>query len=995
MQTIYNDLYKLRAFSVWIFLMLLALGFNTVQAQQSGRITGTVSDENTGDLLFGAHVMLEGTSLGTSTSEEGEYTIRQVTPGDHTLIVGYIGYQKKEIPITVTSGETLEVNVGLVSVGVEGEEVNITAQASGQRGAINEQLSSNTITNVVSAERIREIPDINAAESVGRLSGVSVVRSGGEGQKVTIRGMSPQFNVIMVNGIRMQSTDRNNRSVDLNMIAPNVLSGISVTKALTADMDADAVGGTVNLNVGKAQEGFRSNFSVQGGYASMANTRTQRYGNYRLSGYISNRLFNDKLGAQVSGFMDHHNRNSDVLGSGYFTNEDDIGEDGFVPLYLSNVTINDRVTDRQRLGGSLVLDYKFSNGSLILNNFISSLNEDQITQNNTFTTGYDWRGWATDSEFTNTVINNALQGEFEFSNIQMDFSLSNSVSKQRNPNNLRMDIQPRSGGTQGFESDCSNLNEMVPTTLLDCAEVINSGKIATGTNSLIRDVDVTSQAAALNFTVPFNFTNYLSGDLKFGGKYERNTRDNEEEVLFVNTDRGGLTGNFINILKDEAWPDLGIPSDETHILAPLVRDPNYDIDDFLSGNEGINGDRFYNLISLDKMHRMEQIAREYGYYLPDPLGSTQYDYDYTRNFQAFYISSELNLGKYITLQPGIRYEAFTFDYTADSTVVFGRLTTPGEHYFNSETINWDSIDDENWFPQMQVRVSPTDWFDIRLARTNSIIYPDYRAISPYVYRDTYASPTLDLGNPYLKPSTTENYDLYVSIPQNHIGLFTAGIFYKNIDDFIVPIEYVTKDASKINNRVSLAQNGDPTTINTWTNLDKTSYVKGFELEWQTHFWYLPSILEGLVFNINYTRINSETHYPRYYTKRTGTFPNFRTEVVDTTRSGRLINQPNDILNLTVGYDIGGLSARLSYQYTDNILRGIHTTYKELDSFTAPYERLDFTAQQKLPWLEGLQVYLNVNNITNTPDRQYSSPLNKLSNVQYYGRTAALGVRYSF
>jgi len=993
MQTIYNYFYKLRAFSVCIFLILF-LGFNTVQAQQSGIITGTVLDQDTGEPLPFAHVMLEGTNLGTTTTSDGEYIIRQVPPGDYNLVVGFIGYQRQEIPITVTSGETLEVNVSLETVSVEGEEVRITAQALGQRRAINEQLSSNTITNVVSAERIRDIPDINAAESVGRLSGVSVVRSGGEGQKVAIRGMSPQFNVIMVNGVRMQSTDRDDRSVDLNMIAPNVLSGISVTKALTADMDADAVGGTVNLNVGKAEEGFQGNFSVQSGYASMANTRERRYGNYRLAGHLSNRIFNEKLGVQISGFMDDHNRNSDVLGSGYFTNEDDIGEDGFVPLYLSNVTINHRVTDRQRVGGSLVLDYEFSNGSLILNNFISSLNEYQITQNNTFTTGYDWRGWATAGEFTNTVINNALQGEYEFSNIQMDFSLSNSISKQHNPNNLSMDIRPQSGGTQGLSSDESNLNQMSPTRFLNSVDVINSGKIVTGTNSLIRDVDVAAQAAALNFTVPYNFTDYLSGNLKFGGKYERNTRDNNEDVLYLDTDRGGMAAPFISLLKNTAWTDLGIQPDDTYINHRLVRDPNYDVGDFLAGNEGINGDRFYNLISIDKMHHMEQIAREHGYYLPDPLGSTQYDYNYTRNFQAFYMMSEINVGKYVTLQPGIRYEAFTFDYTADSTVVFGRLTTPGEHYFNSETINWDSIDGKNWFPQMQVRVKPTDWLDIRLARTESIIYPDYRAISPYVFRDTFASPTLRLGNPSLKPALAENYDIYVSVYENHIGLFTAGFFYKNIDDFIVPIEYLTKDASLINNRVSLAQSGDPTRINTWTNLDETSHVTGIEFEWQTHFWYLPSIFQGMVLTINYTRINSETHYPNYYTKREGTFPNFRVTTVDTTRSGRLINQPDDILNVTVGYDIGGLSARLSYQYTDNILRGIHSTYQELDSFTAPYKRLDFTAQQKLPWLEGLQVYLNINNITNTPDRQYSSPLNKLSNVQYYGRTAALGVRYS-
>lgn len=996
MQTTSNYFSKFVASSVWMLMLFLILGFSTAQAQESGRITGKITDEGLGEPLIGASVMLEGTSLGDATSVEGEYTIRRVAPGDYILIVGYIGYQQQKIPVTVVSGETLEVNVSLRSVAVQGEDINITAQASGQAGAINEQLSSNTITNVVSAEKIRDIPDINAAESIGRLSGVSVVRSGGEGQKVAIRGLSPQYNVIMVNGVRMQSTDRNNRSVDLNMIAPNVLSGISVTKALTADMDADAVGGTVNLKIGKARDGFHTDFSVQSGYASMGYTNEETYGNYRLSGFASNRLLDDKLGVQVSAFFDNQNRNSDALGAGYFTNREDITDDeGFFPILLSSVTINDRVTDRQRAGGSVVLDYELENGSLVLNNFVSSLNQDQITQNNTFTSGYDWRGWATVGGFTNTVINNALQGEFEFGDLILDFSLSNSISKQRNPNDLSMDIRRVQGGAGGFTADPSlTLNELSPVGLLNAAEIIPRDKLAAGTGSLKRVVDVGAQAAALNAKLPFTVTDYLSGSVKVGGKYERNSRDNDEQVLSINTDRGGLAGNFIDLLKTE-WPELGIPADEGNIGHSLVRDPDYVIKDFLSGNEGVNASRFYNLISLDRMRRMEQIAREFGYYLPDPLGSTQYDYDYQRDFQAYYAMAEINIGKYVTLQPGIRYEQFGFDYTADSTVVFGRLTTPGENYFNNETLQSDVTKGENWFPQMQVRVKPTDWLDVRLARTESIIYPDYRAISPYIFFDTYASPTLRLGNPSLQPSTSTNYDAYVSIYENHIGLFTAGYFYKEIEDFITPITYLTKDASLINNRVSLPQNGNPTRIDTWTNLDRTSTVKGIELEWQTHFWYLPQILQGMVLSINYTRIQSETFYPNFYTERQGTPPFFTFVQVDTVRSGRLLDQPDDILNVTLGYDLGGFSARVSYQYTDNIIRGFNSTFKELDSYTAPYKRWDFTARQKLPWLEGLEAFLNVNNITNRPDRAYSSELRKLSSVSYYGRTAAFGVRYSF
>jgi TonB-dependent receptor len=1000
MQTVYNYFYKLTTISKSMFLFLFVLGFNIVQAQESGKITGVVSDKDSKEPLPAASVFLEGTSLGAATTIEGKYIIRQVPPKNYNLIIKYIGYKEQKIPITITSGRTLEVNVELEYVAVKGEEVLVTAQAEGQIEAINQQLSSNTITNVVSADRIREIPDFNAAESVARLPGISLIRSGGEGQKVTIRGMAPQYNIMMVNGVRMESTDRDNRSVDLNMIAPNMLSGIEVKKALTADMDADAVGGTVNLRIGKAKKEFHSSFSAQGGYGSLANT----YGNYRFNGLLSDRFLDDRLGIQVSGFADKFNRNSDDLSAGYFTNEQSQIQSGLLKMYLNNVNISDNVTDRKRMNGSLVLDYQLPFGSLMLNNFISSINEHNIIQQNSLTiSNYNWSGYAEDKEFTNTVIGNALQGEFEFFNIKMDFSLSNSITKLRLPDDLRMNIGPQTGGTNMWGDSLSDDLSVNPSELLN-AYYVNSGAkvIMQRFYTLKRDVDLGAQSAVINFKVPFNFTDYLAGNFEFGGKYTRNTRKNDETQwgLSLNSDIAGVT--FIPLLRDSLWKDLGIGSDNT-LYASLFADPNYDIGDFLAGKEGVSNNVFYNKISISKMHHLEDLARNsyfvssldgksYPYYFYNAQASTQYDYDYTRHFDAFYAMAELNLGKYVTFLPGIRYERYHYIYDADSTFERATQTVLGASAYDSKTIHWDSTKAETWFPQIQLRVKPTDWLDFRFASTKSIIYPDYRAVSPYIYFSSAATPQyLQLGNPYLSPAITQNYDIYTSVYENHIGLFTAGFFYKKIDNLIVPIEFLTRDASKIHNRMPLAKSVD-TEVHTWINLDKPSYVRGIELDWQTHFWYLPSFLSGLVLNINYTHIKSESYYPYQKQVKVGLFGS---RLVDTTRTGRLIDQPNDILNLTLGYDIGGFSARLSFLYQDNVLISSDIKQEELDKYTGAYYKWDFTAYQKLPWLEGLQLYLDVNNITDRPDRQFSSILEKLADVQYYGLTADLGVRYSF
>lgn len=971
---------------VFVFIVFLFLGTQSVYAQGSGSVFGTVVDKASGDPLPGVNVYFEGTSIGSATNFDGEYVIHQVPAGEYNIIAKYIGYKEQSLSITIVANKKVELNFEIDYLAFETGEVVVTAQALGQMGAINQQLNSNTIKNVVSQDRIQDVPDVNAAESVARLPGISLIRSGGEGQKVAIRGLSPKYNVMMVNGVRMQSTDRNDRSVDLNMIAPNILSGIEVTKALTADMDADAVGGTVNLRIGKAAEGFRGNFSAQYGYSSLADL----YGNYRVNGLLSNRFFDNKLGIQLSGSVDKFNRNSDVLSAGYALNEENIVEDGFIPIDLSSATITDRVTTRKRLSGGLVLDYQFSNGSLILNNLISNLSQEQVEQKNSVAVGGNrYSGSAIDKEMSNAVFSNALHGEFDFSIFSMDFALSNSISEQYNPGDIRMNFGVAHGEAGFTTPTLQDPAKATPGEFINAVEMYEGvDQRVSSWSTLERDVTDAAQQANLNFEVPFNFSEKVSGNIKFGGKYIRNTRDNDETLH----DRGHVSDSelLIEQMKDELWTDLGLENVDLNqgFRAFLFEDPAYDIGDFLSGEEGV--DEFYYLMDIEKMRHFEELAQTTEYYPVAAKESFQYDYNYERNLSAFYTSIELNIGKYVTLFPGIRYENFKIDYNAYFTEKHG----PNPEDFNNEELKADPNKGGNWFPQMHIRVKPTDWLDIRLASTKSIIYPDYRAISPYMFYDSYSSPSLSLGNTELEPALAQNYDIYASFHDDHVGLFTAGFFHKEIENLSVASSYKTKDSETINNRLELSQT-QLTNVSTWINLDASTTVKGFELDWQTNFWYLPKFFKGIVLNVNYTHIFSETSYPFQTAVKQGDGPFAKTVFVDSTRTGRMPNQSDDVFNVTLGYDIGGFSARLSYVYQDNVLVGINRTYHELDAFTDAYKRWDFTAYQKIPKVEGLQVYLNVSNITNTPDRSYTSTLKKLSSVNYYGSTWDIGVRYKF
>jgi len=220
---------------------------------QQGSISGVVIDSDGNETLPGANVYLQSSiSSGTVTDLDGAFTLLGVPVGDQVVVVSFAGFAKQELPVVVTDGGLTEITVTMAPAAIMGEEVIVTAQALGQAKAINQQLNSDAIANFISADKIKELPDVNAAEAISRLPGVSVNRSGGEGQKVVVRGLEPKFNAITVNGVRLPANSGTDRSVDLSMISPEILDGIEVYKSPLPDMDAEAVGGTVNLRLRKA-----------------------------------------------------------------------------------------------------------------------------------------------------------------------------------------------------------------------------------------------------------------------------------------------------------------------------------------------------------------------------------------------------------------------------------------------------------------------------------------------------------------------------------------------------------------------------------------------------------------------------------------------------------------------------------------------------------------------------------------------------------------------
>ncbi len=276
-----------------LFVLLFALIPGVLFA--SGTIKGVVKDAQTGDPLPGANVIIKTIYHGTSTDLGGSFILTAVPDGQQIVTISYLGYVEQEMTLDITDGETETIEVALQVLTIQGEEVVITAQAYGQRAAINQQMAANTVTNVVSSEKIAELPDANAAEALGRLPGVSLKRGSGEANQVVIRGLSPKYNNVTIEGVKMASTSDFDRSVDLSLVQSEMLSGIEVSKSLRPDMDADALGGTVNLRLQEAPMTRKINLAAEGGYAHLGN----EFANYKFTGGYSDRFFDKKFGVSI------------------------------------------------------------------------------------------------------------------------------------------------------------------------------------------------------------------------------------------------------------------------------------------------------------------------------------------------------------------------------------------------------------------------------------------------------------------------------------------------------------------------------------------------------------------------------------------------------------------------------------------------------------------------------------------------------------------------
>ena len=974
-----------------IYLILIFLFTeNSFGAATPANIEGYVKDSQTNDPLIGTNVILVGTSLGSAADINGKYTIKNIPPGSYTIRATYIGYKSKEFKIEIKEGMHLSQDFNLEPESVEGQTVVVTGQASGQYEAINKQLTSSQIVNAVSAARIQELPDANAAESIGRLPGISVLRSGGEADEVVIRGLAPKYNRILINGVQLTSSNPNDESVDLSMISSNMLEGMEVMKTVTPDMDANVIGGTVNMELREAKvtEAGIPQFGLlfQGGYNALSNAYN-KLNNYKYVGSAENRFFKNNLGvfAQVS--VERKNLTSNQLGASYTNNGNSITQYLTTSLNLDNIP-----RDRQRYNGTIVLDYKLPAGTIKLANLLSTGNTNVQDRGEyygiTGSTGSNIHNYSLNySKSTLSVITNALHLQYQLPIFHLNAEFSHAYTETKNPHDWTTTFQQGSAGL----GDLVNVANLSPQNIPKAA---NNDASLTYLNA-IQTFNSFSGARALTGSLDLetnlNFSDKVSSVIKFGGSYRYETR----KYLYGQTRGDGLglaSAGFVDSLIASHFPSTSQYRSTTSIpIGPFI-DPGYDYGEFLGGRYpmiyALNYGMLSNLSSyldnnISLIERRNAIA-----YSHDSYNSSTFNYNGHENQSAAYIMATVNIGPQITLIPGVRYQNLQTTYSGIQGQQNNASSTGGPylHYDTTVTVNHGY-----WLPDVALRYKPFTWFDIRLSYTNTLAYPDFIAIIPRINVPASTGGTISWNNAQLSPSRSTNYDIYFSFYDNSIGLFTIGGFLKQIDDLIYPWTFHVSGAQVLpyyppGLRPTIPPTGSYS-VATYINDSNRAKDYGLEIDWQTHFWYLPHPFDGFVLNVNYTHVFSKEKYPYVNIVKVGRGLVY----VDTTFEDRLLYQPDNIANLSLGYDYKGFSVRVSMIYQDNIFSGPNF-WPQLRTTTSSYTRWDLAVKQDLPWL-GIQLYGDLSNFNSETDVQViQAPTGVPQAEQDYGMTADLGIR---
>ena len=940
-----------------VFFTLLVACFSGSIFAQNGNIQGTVSDEN-GLSLPGANIVISDIDKGAISDFDGRFSLINVPAGVHTLTFTYLGYTDVEQEVLVEADKTATVTIFISPKAVELEGAVVTGFGLGsQAKALNTQKNNLNITNVVSTDQIGKFPDSNIGDAVKRIPGITMQVDQGEARNVIVRGLSPQLNSVTLNGSRIPSAEGDNRNVQMDLIPADMIQTIEVSKAVRPDMDADALGGSINLITRASPQGFRLSATTGSGINFITDKPI-----WNGSFLLGDRSKNGKFGWMISSSYNNNDFGSDNVEAEwtdefeYYTGVDDaegepILEEVDVAPYTNVYEQREYLVQRIRRSFSANMDYRFNANNSIFVKTIYNWRDDRENRfrlqseildpediellDFTITNGRLTRFPVEAARETKGGIDNkrgknrrledqrmqnySLGGDHLLGALKLDWMVSYAKASEERLNERYV----------SFTSEYSVLNDN-SNTRFPIMRVENELDASLGNfeyDELTEENQYTEEEdfnIFVNFVLPSDFFGAGDGTIKFGGKARLKSkfRDN----------------NFFEFDLEDSYPTLAdVP----------VKD--YSDYNFLAGSQYLIGS-FADEKWLGGLNLVD------GESVPDEFLRANFNVD--ESVYAGYAMTNQKITDNFSMLVGLRLEA------TNVTAVGNRIAD--EENLEGEITEKSSY--TNIMPGVHFKYNLTDNSILRFAWTNTLARPNYADLVPSL--DIISGDEeIVVGNPELEATTSMNFDLMAEHYFKNVGIISGGLFYKSIDNFIYTNRGEATDdfygAGTSGYEVFQPLNGDGASI------------FGAEFAFQRQLDFLPGFAKYLGLYLNYTYISSSAN-------------GIRNEDGDEREDIDLPNTTPNTFNASLGYSDKKFSARLSANFSDAYIDELGGNEFE-DRYYDTQFFLDFNASFAIS--RSLRVYAEINNITDQPLRYFQSVKSRTQQMEYYGQRLTFGLKY--
>ncbi len=836
--------------------------------------------------------------------------------------------------------QTAPVATAAAADTADASDVVVTGTRAGERKAIEEKRTADNFVDAIFANDVGKLPDQNVAEAVRRIPGLSVANDQGEGRYVIVRGINPDLVNVTLNGMTLPAPEPEGRQVKLDDIPSALINAVVVTKSLTADQDANAIGGSVDIRTLSAFDRNKPYFAdarVAYGWSKL-NGKHPYEGDVQVGGLFGP---DGQFGAVLSvNYSKRPIESENFQGSTNYRAP--TAANGFV--VPDQYGLRDYNLTRTRKGAVLNLDWRPSDTTKIFLRGTYSAFDDNETRdqfiidnqsaftNQTATTGtFRGRGSVRVRRRQESDNTKSVQGGGEFAVGPGQLAISGGYARAQKRDPLRSEYNFRTGGTAlTVNYDVSDAPyDFVPTTSL--------AQTAYTLNSVNYDRRLAVERLAqgrVDYTIPVAFGSGGSS-VKIGAKYlDRHKTNNRDYETYSLTSGRSFTLANVSYLGDTSFYG------GDYSFGPRI---GYDTAEaFLAANP--------RTVTLNAAGSVNN--------------SLANDYDVKERIIAGYAMATLKFEN-LTLVPGVRVE-HTRDRSQAKLITATTSASSGYNSFGSKQYT-------DVFPGLNARYDVGDDLVLRAAVTTAIGRPNYAQLAPFVSVDATTSPvSVAQGNPDLKPYKALNFDGAIEYYLPGQGLISLGGFYKKLDDPIYQQVLLGQTGSFAGQSLTNAS------VSTPLNIGKAK-VYGIEVNLQTRFTFLPSPLDGFGVSANYTRIwGNGNGTVLGATSRIGDIP--------------LFLQSKHVGTAQVFYEKYGFAVRAAYSYRSAYLDTLGATAAQ-DQYTDRNGQLDVNASYQVT--PELTFFANATNLTDAPWRRYIGTKAQLVERERYDLSVRWGAQLHF